>query len=285
MHPAPHPRALYVALCVVASAALAATPSLGELIVNGSLESGPDPGVAIELPVGSTAIAGWVVTRNPVDYCGTRWNAPDGARSIALNGTSPGGVAQTFTTSPGAQYTVKFCMAGDAVEPFQKHMRVGAGGQTQDYQFDSSHSWPWGMGWLQQTFAFTANAASTTLEFRSLDAGSTGPALDSVVVSGPVVGVPSAGSTSIALAPPFPNPARHGFEVVFSLASEAPVRLSVCDVQGREVRVLAAGTLGPGRHARAWDGATARGRAPAGLYLVRLATPGLTLVRKAILAR
>ena len=49
------------------------------------------------------------------------------------------------------------------------------------------------MGWVSKTYAFTANAASTTLSFNSLDATSAGPALDNVVVTDttPVVQTPT----------------------------------------------------------------------------------------------
>lgn len=278
------PRAAFLLCALVA---LAAPAAADELVTNGSFESGPTPGESMPLAMGSTAVPGWIVTQSAIDYVGTLWNAAEGSRSIALNGTSAGGIAQTFGTVPSEEYTVRFCMAGDAFSsPILKHMRVTAAGQSQDYEFDAGHSWPWGMGWLEKTFVFTASGSATTLEFMSLDGGDTGPTLDSVVVSGPsVVDVPTAASAGLALSPPFPNPASERFSVSFSLPAEAKVRLSVCDVQGREVRVLADGQLPAGLHTRTWDGHTMRGRSAAGLYLVRLAAPGKTLVRKVVLTQ
>jgi choice-of-anchor C domain-containing protein len=255
------------------------------LLTNGSFELGTDPGEAVELPMGSTALPGWVVTRNPIDYVGTRWNAAEGVRSLALNGTNPGGIAQSFATVPGQPYTVRFFMAGDAFSsPILKHMRVSAAGQSQDYEFDAGHSWPWGMGWFEHSLVFTANASSTTLEFESLDAGTTGPTLDSVVVTGQSpVGVPIVPPAGLALAAPSPNPAREGFEIAYTVPTAMSLRLSVIDVRGRELHVLAEGVHPAGPYARGWNRRTEHGQAPAGLYFIRLDAPGRSIVRKLVL--
>src|SRR5206468_12424279 len=79
-------------------------PAGANLLVNGSFESGPAPGDAMQLAAGSTAITGWVVTPSNIDYCGTRWTAAQGARSLGLNGASPGGISQTFSSLPRAIY-------------------------------------------------------------------------------------------------------------------------------------------------------------------------------------
>jgi len=271
---------------VVAALVLLAAPAGADMIVNPSVETGPNPGIAIVLPVGSTAITGWVVTRNAIDYCGGRWDAADGTRSVALNGSTAGGIAQTLTTTPGGQYTVSFFMGGDAFAPtLFKHMRVAAAGQHQDYEFDASHAWPWGMGWLQKTFVFTASSASTFLEFYSLDSGdSTGPCLDQVSVTGP-----SAGTTpsiyAFALAAPRPNPAVREVTVSFEVPERARVRVTVLDLQGREVAELANGVLDAGPYVRTWNGGRGSGRARAGVYLVRLEAPGVSMVRKAVFAQ
>ncbi len=278
-------RLLRVLVLACVLVALTAGSAAADLTSNASFELGPDPGEAMQLAMGSTAITGWVVTRNPIDYVGTRWNAAAGTRSLGLNGTNPGGIAQTFATVPGEVYTVHFFMAGDAfANPILKHMRVQAAGQSQDYVFDATHSWPWDLGWLEKTFTFTANASSTMLEFYSLDAGDTGPTLDSVVVQGPPVSVPLGERTGFALAPPYPNPARH-FWLTFAIPADMALRLSVWDVRGREVCVVAEGPYPAGRYTRLWDGSTPGGRAPAGLYIIRLDAPGGTLVRKAVLSR
>jgi len=260
--------------------------SLGaEATNNASFELGPDPGEAMTVAVGAGTITGWTVSRNAIEYVGSRWDASEGLRSVALNGTAPGGIAQTISTSPGQTYTVHFFMGGDAFSnPVMKHMRVQAAGASQDYEFDASHAWPWGMGWLEKTFVFTAGTTSTTLEFYSLDPGDTGPVIDNVTLVTPVDALPL-GRSDILLGAPTPNPARQTFSLDFVLSTDTPVRLSIWDVRGREVFVMAEGTRPAGRYTERWDGNIGGRPAAAGLYIVRLEAPGVTLVRKAVLSR
>ena len=280
--PGPARLALVAALAVSAVLAGAARANL---VVNPSVETGPSPGMAIPLPVGSTAIPGWVVTRNAIDYCGDRWDAADGQRSLGLSGLAAGGIAQTIPTVAGGEYTVTFWMGGDAFSsPVMKHLRVTAAAQSQDYEFDATHAWPWGMGWLQKTFLFTASSSSTVLEFYSLDNDSTGPALDNVSMTGPSATTPLS-RNGFALAAPRPNPAAREVTVAYDVPQSAPVRVTVLDLQGREVAVLASGEHAAGPYVRTWDGARGSERARAGVYFVRLEAPGISLVRKAVLAR
>lgn len=87
----------------------------------------------------------------------------------------------------------------------------------------------------------------------------------------PVAGIPA----RTRLAGAFPNPSRGGASVHFDLAQAGEVELEVYDLRGARVRTLMNGKLPAGRHASAWDGRDARGRAlPAGVYLVRMGAPG-----------
>jgi choice-of-anchor C domain-containing protein len=286
---ATHPRSRVLPTLVLALAfATAAGPVMAaNLIVNGSFELGPEPDQSMAMPPGSTAIQGWTVVGAAVDYVGGQWAAREGMRSLALNGTAPGAIAQSFQTLAGQPYTVKFFMAGDAFSnPILKRMRVAAAGQSQDYEFNAEHAWPWDMGWAEKVFQFTASGGTTTLQFTSLDAGDTGPAIDSVVVTGPSpVGVGDRDLRGFALSSPIPNPSPEGATVTFTVPVAAALRLTVHDARGRMLRVLAAGTHEAGAYARAWDGRLASGdRAPAGLYFIRLTTPGgIALVRKTVL--
>lgn len=89
------------------------------------------------------------------------------------------------------------------------------------------------------------------------------------------VSAPPTVPAGVALAA-MPNPAPGGTRMRFLLADAADVALDVLDVQGRAVRALAAGRREAGSHTIAWDGRDAAGAAaPAGLYFVRLASPGL----------
>ncbi len=88
-----------------------------------------------------------------------------------------------------------------------------------------------------------------------------------------------------AIATVAPDPASDRARIEFTVASTAPVSLSVTDVQGRRVATLVDGVLGAGRYQAVWDGATERGRAPAGIYFARLETPAGPRVRRFALWR
>lgn len=156
-------------------------------VVNGSFETGINPGVFTQLLAGnSTGIASWTVVSGSVDYIGSYWVSSDGNRSLDMTGSNgqPGAVSQTFVTVAGHNYVVTFDLAGN---PFcgnpVKNLRVDAGGEPVNYTFDTTGKTLANMGWITETFEFTATGSSTTLTFASLDSGFCGPALDNVVVS------------------------------------------------------------------------------------------------------
>jgi choice-of-anchor C domain-containing protein len=241
-------------------------------IANGSVENGSDPGPSLmALSSGSNAITSWTVSRGDVRYIAGYWSAEDGGRSVALNGTTAGGIAQTFATQPNAVYLVSFYLSGDPfTTPAIKHVRVAAAGASSDFSFDVTPAWDWSMGWTLETWTFTATSSSTTLELYSLDDGSSGPAIDNVTVT--LQSSLSVGSgTDFALDPIVPNPAAHGHaRFGYFVPRTAPLRLSLFDLTGREVAVVADGIHDPGPYHRDW---TAKGIEP-GLYFVRLWTPG-----------
>src|SRR5258705_12735230 len=88
------------------------TPARANLLANGSFETGPAPGVSMQLNPGSTAVTGWTVTRASIDYVGTEWTAAQGVRSIALNGLAARRTSQAFATVPLPQYPVPRFNAG-----------------------------------------------------------------------------------------------------------------------------------------------------------------------------
>lgn len=105
-----------------------------------------------------------------------------------------------------------------------------------------------------------------------------------------VVGIlgTSGPTASLALAPCAPDPVRSSARFAFSLGRGARVRLSVFDIQGREVAVLADGPHPAGAHSVAWD---ARG-VPTGVYLYRLSeqpsgggATGLSRTRRLVIVR
>ena len=80
-----------------------------------------------------------------------------------------------------------------------------------------------------------------------------------------------------------PNPAIGGVQIQFSLAHESRIRLSVCDLMGREVAVLAEGVRPGGDHLATWSGATTGAAAATGIYFIRLQTPSARWTRRVVL--
>ncbi len=76
-------------------------------------------------------MGGWTVTSGSVDLLGVGFfqSAPSGGRSVDLDGSAPGGIAQTFATVVGATYLVRFEMSalGTSVT---KSLEVTAAGST-----------------------------------------------------------------------------------------------------------------------------------------------------------
>jgi hypothetical protein len=83
-----------------------------------------------------------------------------------------------------------------------------------------------------------------------------------------------------SLAPVAPNPSSGPVRIEYTVPRESWLRLSVFDAQGREVAVLIEGGSAPGRHAATWSTQRPGGKAPAGIYFIRLQTEGGTMVRR-----
>lgn len=99
-----------------------------------------------------------------------------------------------------------------------------------------------------------------------------------------VAELPLAGSAR--LHPNYPNPFFPATTFSFELKYEGRVLLNVYDTQGRLVRTLVNGSVGPGQHEIFWDGKNDEGEElAAGTYLYKLRAAGITYTRKAILAK
>ena len=83
-----------------------------------------------------------------------------------------------------------------------------------------------------------------------------------------------------------PNPAHGSMSVMFGLPVMASVRISVLDLQGREMAVLADGERAPGWHYAVWNGRASRGPVVPGLYFVRYREAGgRTVTRRFVMVR
>ena len=90
--------------------------------------------------------------------------------------------------------------------------------------------------------------------------------------------------TEFALERVWPSPSRGLVRVAYALPREADIRLSVFDLQGREIAVLAAGREPAGRRDLRWNGRTRGGAAPAGVYFVRMTAEGRQWARRLVIA-
>lgn len=131
------------------------------------------------------------------------------------------------------------------------------------------------------SYSWAVSGAITTAAYLEVvahdGAGLTGAALsDSFVISDGTSGVGGHPVTEFALPAIAPNPVRGLARIRFAVPRVAAVRVSVLDVQGREVAILAEGVYEPGMHEAAWGAAEAR----PGLYFVRMTAPGHTFMRR-----
>jgi hypothetical protein len=107
--------------------------------------------------------------------------------------------------------------------------------------------------------------------------------------SAATVGVPEPGPGALplefALDSPSPNPAVGPVRFQFALPREASFRLAAYDVRGRQVAVLAEGTLPAGVHHAWWSPREADGTMPAGMYFARLVAEGCSWTRRVVFVR
>jgi choice-of-anchor C domain-containing protein len=155
----------------------------GNLVANGSFERGPDLGAFANLAEASTKMRDWTVSRGSVDLIGLDRRAAHGRRWVDLNGASPGGIRQSFSTVPGRRYRVTFDLAGQPAGTALKRLRVAAAGESADFEFDITGRNPANMGWVSKSWQFTADSTVTELEIYALSPGGpNGPAVDNVAV-------------------------------------------------------------------------------------------------------
>jgi hypothetical protein len=94
------------------------------------------------------------------------------------------------------------------------------------------------------------------------------------------------GVRTVALAPPWPNPATTGATLSFALPQAGYAELALFDVAGRRVSDVYVGTAPAGFTRTSWDGRDARGtRVAAGMYFVRLTAGEEQLTRKLLVIR
>src|SRR5450755_1409305 len=116
---------------------------------------------------------GWTVTSGDVDLYNTinsGYVTNHGGYSVDLDGSTPGAIMQTLSTTAGYSYTVTFDLAGNFGQTFDKTMQISAAGVSQTFTVTEPGGWSRSTpGWNYESFTFTATGSSTDLVFKSLD--------------------------------------------------------------------------------------------------------------------
>jgi len=150
--------------------------------------------------------------------------------------------------------------------------------------------------WVRESVSLSAydGAPSLRLRFRLRADGfeeRDGAYIDDIAVmrltDGGTVSAPEGPSgLTTSLGPPSPNPTRAGVRLAVSIGRAGDVELAVLDVLGRRVRTLIAGDAPAGRTEVTWDGLDGAGApVPAGVYVLRLATPDAVATSRVVVAR
>lgn len=178
---------LILMVCLAPSHALSQN-----LLVNGSFEA-PNAGSSFTSRSGDFGPGnGWAIS-GAIDHIGGFWAAAAGTQSVDLNSASAATVSQTFATSPGHMYLLKFAISENFYGYADKTMNVLWNGSLIDsvtIVHDATRT-PSNMMWSYRSRRILANSASVTLAFQSTTgamAGSQGfttfygPAIDDVSV-------------------------------------------------------------------------------------------------------
>ena len=156
----------------------------------------------------------------------------------------------------------------DAVAAVNLYLsRTGAAGpfETIALALHNSGSYDWIVNLPASTNAFLKVTASDANGNLGIDLSN---AAFTILAS--TTGIEGGIPAEFGLARVFPNPVSGPARIAYDVPFEAPVRVSILDLQGREVAVLEDGVRGAGRYAAVWDGRTRGGRAAAGVYFARL---------------
>ncbi len=159
----------------------------GNLLINPSFEQGKSAGSSyVIVRPGSTDLPGWQITGDSIDVVGSAWKSYHALRAVDIHGYAPGGVKQSFRTTPGKVYRVSFYLAGNPwAGPQIKTLHAEITGVIRKtYRFSIKGKSPQNMGWTKYSFTFQATQSISTLHFFSNGpAGNgAGPVIDNVVV-------------------------------------------------------------------------------------------------------
>lgn len=152
-------------------------PDATNLITDGAFNPAPLPNSFDEY-TGAIPGINWTqsVPGGTVDLVGlNEWGAPSPGNecTMDLDGSSHGGISESFATTPNKVYHVHFQMSGSIDPPRHiNNMQISAAGQSRTFHWDTTsspgHDVYHGV-YDRKCWRFTATDSTTTLEFKSLD--------------------------------------------------------------------------------------------------------------------
>jgi choice-of-anchor C domain-containing protein len=186
------------------------------MIIDGGFENPPVSGALQTFGTGSVlgGAGGWTVVSGSVDVINSYWPAVEGKQSLDLAGSTNNGgaIAQTFATTVGQTYLLTFEYANNTDVPFATANVLVFSNPTAPLLNDnishsgSSNASLAAMNYTAFSATFTADAASTTLQFTSTSPFlNNGIALDDVAVTQvtpapPTVALLGAGAATLLVA-------------------------------------------------------------------------------------
>ena len=168
----------------IPTATVTRTPVPRDIVTNGDFEV-PSAGAEFVTYRAGQAFGGWVVESGSIDHKGEGyWQAARAKQSVDLNGFEPGAIYQDLPTISGQLYRLRFAVAGNPEhEPDVKRMEVWWGATLVDsLAFDITGHSKTNMGWVYLEYSVVATEDVTSLRFKSLSDGPSGPTLDDVSV-------------------------------------------------------------------------------------------------------
>jgi hypothetical protein len=225
----------------------------------------------------ATVSDGQVTTTGPVwQFTTTADGFPPSVTVTAPNG------GQTLDVGAGTELT---WTAGDNVGVTAVDLLLSRDGSAGTYEaiataIANSGSHPWTVTGPPTTDAFLKVVAHDAIGNQGGDVSD-----GAFIIADVVTGVGDDLPRAFALDPVVPNPVSREARLSFALPRGAVIRLTVHDVQGREVTRLVDGQRSAGRHGITWDGRAGGHPARAGLYFVRLTTPERDFIRRLVLVR
>jgi hypothetical protein len=126
------------------------------------------------------------------------------------------------------------------------------------------------------------DSASFSVTLDPSSGAGTGSATD---VAHQTLGPLSSEIRELSLSPVSPNPSPGEARIAWAVPRESRLRLTIHDVQGRQVAMLANGVYAAGRYSVKWNIRGERGGTPPGIYFVRLQSSDGVLVRRFVLTQ